>query len=348
MLLLGKQRAVNGGFKTETKAGVPALARWFTGRLLSPPGRHLLSQVPSLSTPTSRQLAIRTGQCFLLNGLIFLGSIFLLNSVIIPTLQWILPDQCPHNGEPCSIDGIAKLYSFLRLGLLQLFYVLWFYPMYVFSFILSTMWYNDIAKFGFLVIGKQGPTPTEMPGQQELSSSSNATQMDKRIDLGGAMIGVAEQVYSVILLNIFFLEVYVTGLIPYMGKPLNFLLISWMYAYYCFEYKWNFSGLSLGKRLDFFESNWAFFAGFGSPCVLPLFFFTPLVSYGIMAILFPLFVLTAAGSDADELIISQRRKWKGAGLGRLPIFCAADYMSMRVLSFFPMKSRNPIQVDKAL
>lgn len=50
-------------------------------------------------------------------------SIFLLNSVIIPTLQWILPDQCPHNGEPCSIDGIAKLYSFLRLGLLQLFYV---------------------------------------------------------------------------------------------------------------------------------------------------------------------------------------------------------------------------------
>ncbi|KAG5525797.1 hypothetical protein RHGRI_032176 [Rhododendron griersonianum] len=225
--------------------------------------------------------------------------------------------------------------------------------------------YNDIAKFGFLVIGKQGPTPTEMPGQQELSSSSNATQLDKRIDLGGAMIGIAEQVYSVILLNIFFLEVYVTGLIPYMGKPLNFLLISWMYAYYCFEYKWNFSGLSLGKRLYFFESNWAFFAGFGSPCVLPLFFFTPLVSYGIMAILFPLdvaaraisiydseqisvFVLTAAGSDADELIISQRRKWKGAGLGRLPIFCAADYMSMRVLSFFPMKSRDPIQVDKAL
>jgi hypothetical protein len=36
-----------------------------------------------------------------------------------------------------------------------------------------------------------------------------------------------------------------------------------MYAYYCFEYKWNFFAVSLNERLDFFESNWAFFAGFG-------------------------------------------------------------------------------------
>ncbi|KAL6964428.1 hypothetical protein U1Q18_035483 [Sarracenia purpurea var. burkii] len=293
----------------------------------------------------SRQLAIRTGQCFLLNGFIFLGSIFILNSVIIPTLQWILPDQCPHIGsqELCLFDGISKFYSFLRLGLIQLFYVLWFYPLYVFSFILSSMWYNDIAKYGFLAIGKHGPTTS----QQEQSSSLNATQIDKRADLGGVMIGIAEQVYSVVLLSFFFLEVYVTGFIPYMGKALNILLLSWMYAYYCFEYKWNFSGLSLDKRLDFFESNWAFFAGFGNPCVLAVFFFSPLVSYGVMAILFPLFVLTATGSDADKLITSQRKKWKGAGLGRLPIFYAADYFSMRALSFFPLKPQGPIQVNKA-
>lgn len=29
------------------------------------------------------------------------------------------------------------------------------------------------------------------------------------------------------------------------------------------RYKWNFSEVPLDKRLDFFESNWAFFAGFG-------------------------------------------------------------------------------------
>ena len=111
------------------------------------------------------------------------------------------------------------------------------------------------------------------------------------------MIGIGEQVYSILLLSVFFLEVmyiyiyiyiylillymyseiplvfaciliskwicldmqwtkfhiviiyhlnvsncwwciqvYATGFIPYIGNLLNFLLLSWMYAYYCFEY----------------------------------------------------------------------------------------------------------------
>lgn len=32
------------------------------------------------------------------------------------------------------------------------------------------------------------------------------------------------------------LQVFATGFVPYVGKVLNFLLLSWMYAYYCFEY----------------------------------------------------------------------------------------------------------------
>jgi len=39
------------------------------------------------------------------------------------------------------------------------------------------------------------------------------------------------------------------------------------------------------------------------------------------------FVLAATGSGAEQLIFSQRRKWKGVGLGRLPIFYAADTLS---------------------
>lgn len=31
-----------------------------------------------------------------------------------------------------------------------------------------------------------------------------------------------------------------------------------------FRYKWNFAKLGMDRRLDFFESNWAFFAGFGN------------------------------------------------------------------------------------
>lgn len=40
-----------------------------------------------------------------------------------------------------------------------------------------------------------------------------------------------------------------------------------MNTYCTFEslrYKWNFSEVGLYRRLDFFESNWSFFAGFGN------------------------------------------------------------------------------------
>ncbi|KAH6814683.1 etoposide-induced protein [Perilla frutescens var. frutescens] len=292
----------------------------------------------------SREIAIRTGQCFLLNGFIFLGSILVLRSVVIPTLQWVLPDVCPliKYQESCPFGGIVRFYSFLRLGLIQLFYVFWFYPMYISSFILSTLWYNDIAKHGFFAIEKFRPSSSESSVQKDTTAS------DKPTDFEGVMIEIAEQLYSVLLLSFFFLEVYVTGFIPFIGKALNFLLLSWMYSYYCFEYKWNYSGLSLDKRLDFFESNWPFFAGFGSPCVLAVFFFSPLVSYGVMAILYPMFVLTATGSEADKVIASQRKKWNGAGLGRIPIFVSANYLSMTVLSFFPIGSRRQVGDGKTL
>ncbi|KAB1207094.1 hypothetical protein CJ030_MR7G011415 [Morella rubra] len=276
----------------------------------------------------SRKLLIRTGQCFLLNGFIFLGSIIVLNSVVVPMLHWILPDQCSQLSTQilCSFGGL-KFHSTLRLGLIQLFYVFWFYPLYVFSIILSTLWYNDIAKFGFAAMGRSRPFGVEPSNPSMTSSAQNTAHAEGLVGLGGVMVGIAEQVYSVLLLNFFFLQVFATGFLPFVGKVLNFLLLSWMYAYYCFEYKWNFSGVALDRKLDYFESNWAFFAGFGSACVLTIFFFSPLVSYGVMAILFPLFVLTASSSKAEQDISLQRKKWRGAGLGRLPIFYAADTLS---------------------
>lgn len=298
----------------------------------------------------SRKLLIRTGQCFLLNGLIFLGSIFVLNSVVIPTLQWILPDQCTQikSQEPCSFHGLLKFYSFLRHGLIQLFYIFWFYPLYIFSYILSNIWYNDIAKYGFIAMERLGLSMSGTSSQKELSTSRKTLNMNKPAGPGGVMIGIAEQIYSILLFIFFFMEVSASGFVPYIGKALNFLLLSWMYAYYCFEYKWNLSEVSLENRLEFFQSNWAFFAGFGNPCVLAIFFFTPLVSYGVMALLFPLFVITATGSDAEQVIASRKRKEEGFALGRLPIFFVANALSMQILSLLPLEPGEWKQTDKNL
>ncbi|CAF1749522.1 unnamed protein product [Brassica oleracea var. botrytis] len=210
----------------------------------------------------SRKLLLRTGQCFLLNGLIFLGSLGVFKWFVNPALQWILPDPCaPVTFQDfCSYNGS---YAFLRGGLLQLFYVFWFYPMYMLSFILSNIWYNDVAKYGFEAIEKSELRSAETFSQCDVPASVNMTNAERPSGFGGVMIDIGEQVYSILLLTFFFTEVYVVGVIPYIGKILNFLLLSWMYAYYCYEYKWNFLEIPLVKRLEFFESNWAFFAGFG-------------------------------------------------------------------------------------
>ncbi|VFQ96291.1 unnamed protein product [Cuscuta campestris] len=209
------------------------------------------------------------------------------------------------------------------------------------------MWYNDIAKYGFFVLEEYGTAGTKVSDQKESQTSQKTASMSKSTGFEGVMIGIAEQIYSVLLLTFFFIEVCAIGFIPYIGKTLKFLLLSWMYAYYSFEYKWNLSGLSLDKRLDFFETNWAFFAGFGSPCVLVTFLFSPLVSYGFMAILFPLFVLTATGSEADKIVSFPRKNGRGSGLGRVPIFHGAHYTSMKILNLFPTRGKGEPE-DKAL
>jgi len=48
---------------------------------------------------------------------------------------------------------------------------------------------------------------------------------------------------------------------PCPGTALSVLLLSWLYAYYCFDYQWALQGTPLAERLDFFERRWAFFAG---------------------------------------------------------------------------------------
>ncbi|KAK3028240.1 hypothetical protein RJ639_037574 [Escallonia herrerae] len=72
---------------------------------------------------------------------------------------------------------------------------------------------------------------------------------------------------------------------------------------------------------------------------------TPVLHYPIG--LTPKATHSTTSSDADVVIDSQRRKWLIGGFGRLPIFCAADYLSMRVLSLLPVEPLGQIPDKKA-
>jgi hypothetical protein len=50
------------------------------------------------------------------------------------------------------------------------------------------------------------------------------------------------------------------------GRLLNVVLLSWLYAYYCFDYKWAWQRTQLTDRLAAVEQRWAFFGGGVGPC----------------------------------------------------------------------------------
>ncbi|KAM7252456.1 hypothetical protein ACFE04_024339 [Oxalis oulophora] len=177
---------------------------------------------------------------------------------------------------------------------------LWFYPLYLFSLILSTLWYNDIAKFSFAAMGRSGPPSKESSTQNEAVGSENSSR--KPVDLGGVMIGIGEQLYSLLLLTTFFLETgNLTGV--------------------CF---WTDTVCREGTK-------------FPAPDMDEALVFWP---YPSSRPLWGMFVLTATGSSADDLVLSQRKQWSNGGLGRFPIFYVADTLSMRILSLISLESQN--------
>uniref|UniRef100_A0A0D9W537 Uncharacterized protein n=1 Tax=Leersia perrieri TaxID=77586 RepID=A0A0D9W537_9ORYZ len=217
----------------------PAAVLWLAGFLQAARLHRVVSFCAS-----SRPLTVRIAQCFLLNGLIYLGSLLTLKLVVIPILSWILPEECGQlQGQHlCDHPVAVATYSLLRSVLIQIFYLHFEYTLHAL----------DVVK------------SKSLDATKALDARTISESTEKPEGFDGVAIGIGEQVYSLILLTIFFIEVSVIGYIPYFGKAMNFLLLSLMYAYYCFEYKWNFFAVSLNERLDFFESNWAFFAGFGT------------------------------------------------------------------------------------
>lgn len=45
------------------------------------------------------------------------------------------------------------------------------------------------------------------------------------------------------------------------GRIIQFVLMSWVYAFYWFDYKWSLTNLPLEKRVQFFQSHWVYFLG---------------------------------------------------------------------------------------
>ncbi|KAG7387218.1 Etoposide induced 2.4 mRNA [Phytophthora pseudosyringae] len=219
----------------------------------------------------SRLICVSSVKCFVLNGLIFLGSIYFFDQAVIPVIHLFgeLLHRSFSYGTATQVDDVRdRVDGFVFL----LYQVLWMYPIYCISFILNTIWYQEIADDAYMQLhGKPSPT--------------SVTDM------------IRDEMYRAILVAFFLLQTVLSYLIPVIGPATSFIHLSWLYSLYCFEYKWSLAGWSLERRLAHLEQNWAYFAGFGSPFTLATFFVPNFVSKGIFALLFPVFLLLAIACD---------------------------------------------------
>merc|ERR1711953_1213132 len=78
---------------------------------------------------------------------------------------------------------------------------------------------------------------------------------------------IADTVFSIVVETIFLVRGKVFSLvsIKILGAALNLVHQCLLHSLYCFEYKWFSQGIELHRRLDYIETNWPYFLGFGLP-----------------------------------------------------------------------------------
>lgn len=214
----------------------------------------------------SETIRSRTIACSLLNGVVFLGSMVLVQFIIQPLARSTL--------GLLGIDAIG--FDALFTGL---YYVFWLWPVYCISFVVSGFWYSDIAEEAHRMLhGKAAPK-----GLKE----------SKRFVVG--------EVYRALLFGVMLMFSVVATFLPKVGFVVSFLLLSWFNAFYIVDYTWSSAGDQLATRLTRFERNWPYFAGFGAPITALTMMFPFLASSGILALLFPFLELLAASAKIPTI-----------------------------------------------
>ena len=102
---------------------------------------------------------------------------------------------------------------------------------------------------------------------------------------------IIKQISDIIFRQIIFLLFLLQGaglsIFPMFGTVANFVIYSWIYAFYAFEYVWSYKGYTLEKRIKYFEERWGYMLAFGAPNALLSNYFPFFLSSGIWAMIFP-------------------------------------------------------------
>ncbi|KAH3745537.1 etoposide-induced 2.4 mRNA [Pelomyxa schiedti] len=195
--------------------------------------------------------------------LVYNGCIFVGSYLLLE--YWITPKVMP---------SLAESSFFFKLALFAASRALWILPLYGFSLYITRSWLD--AMMPDLVQPRVSEKALLQP-IKDISDSAVKTL------LYGTCVCVA----------------IVLEFIPVVGRIADFLWLSWVYTFLCFDIKWisQNPSTSLAKRVRRYEQRWVFFLGFGLAFTSTCFFFPLLLNCGMYALGYPFFVIVASSHD---------------------------------------------------
>jgi len=258
--------------------------------------QRLRAESSGASEKKEPRILERTLKCCILNGFVFASSIILFENALLPFIETVL--YLIMAGSQERADAVWK---YTQPILSVAFSTLWVLPFFLLSKIVNAIWFQDIADLAFR--NSKGRPLTTM----------NISVM------------ISDTVFTLVVETIFLVQGSIISLLPIkiIGSALNLLHLCLLHSLYSFEYKWFSQGLSLHKRLDFIETNWPYFLGFGLPlAVLTSMPKSTVVAGCVFSILFPLFIVSA----------NQASIVPSAGIPPLNIFAPTISISNTVFS----------------
>ncbi|AYV87179.1 MAG: hypothetical protein Sylvanvirus32_3 [Sylvanvirus sp.] len=223
------------------------------------------------SSPHIRRRALQSS---LLNGGLFCGSIIFLQYIWIPLFEyvWFLCGFHEH-----TIHFMIQWMSFC-------FDICWFYPLYAISFLLSSMWYQDIATSALTMQNSLTYKSFHTPANPVNIPSFSFKQW---------ISSISEDLYRLLIGILFMIQGILWSYCPWIGTFVFSAHVCWLYAWYAFEYKWGGQAWTFAQRIDYFECHWCYFAGFGCPLTIVTMCLSGFLGASLYAFLFPIVLLLA-------------------------------------------------------
>eukprot|EP00761_Pharyngomonas_kirbyi_P009796 gb/GECH01009814.1/.p1 GENE.gb/GECH01009814.1/~~gb/GECH01009814.1/.p1 ORF type:complete len:348 (+),score=79.35 gb/GECH01009814.1/:1-1044(+) len=196
----------------------------------------------------------------------------------------------------------TKLFHFNSLSFFYrvIFMLMWIIPIYSISFFLNAKWYQQIAQHvydGIFIEKKQKIKKNihlkqnnnhtrntnnnnlkkqnqeliqlQKSKQNQIQSSSSSSSLQKRKgnlnlfeNYASSIETTAQELLRLAVVGIYLLQTLATAAFPFIGGPLTFLFVSWLNAFYSFEYKWTQRNIPLATRIRHFHKHWDYFLGF--------------------------------------------------------------------------------------